>query len=66
MFFQFIGYHLEKAVRLILDVQGQEGGRILDVYGQRGVEGLENWTIFLDVIYVSSPISYTMKKVLNL
>ena len=28
------------------------GGRILDVHGQ-GVGGLENWTIFMDVICVS-------------
>ena len=41
-------------LRLKLDVQGKEGGRILDVDGQRG---LENWTIFMDVICVSSLIS---------
>ena len=29
------------------------GGRILGVHGQ-GVGGLENWTIFMDVICVSS------------
>ena len=43
-------------VRLKLDVQCQEGGRILDVDGQ-GVKwggGLENWTIFMDVTCVSS------------
>ena len=32
-----IGYHLEReGVRLKLDVQGQGGGRILDVAGQVG------------------------------
>ena len=40
-------------VRFKLDVQVQEGGRILDVDGQRGW-GLENWTIFMDVICASS------------
>ena len=39
--------------RLKLDVQGQGGGRILDVDGQGG-GGFENWTIFMDVICVSS------------
>ena len=37
-----------------LDVQGQRGGRILDVDGQGGEEGLENWTIFMDIICVLS------------
>ena len=37
-------------VRLKLDVQGQEGGKILDVAGQVGWGVLENWTIFLNVI----------------
>ena len=32
-----------------LDVQGQDGGRLSDIDGQ-GVGGLENWTIFMDVI----------------
>ena len=40
-----------------LNVQGQGVGRILDVDGQ-GVGGgggvVENWTIFMDVICVSS------------
>ena len=38
---------------LELDVQSQVGGRIFDVDGQRG-GGLENWTIFMDTICVSS------------
>ena len=37
-----------------LDVQGQGGGRILDVAGQGGVGSLENLPIFKDVIYLSS------------
>ena len=36
-----------------LDVKCQVGGRILDVAGLRGVRGIENLTIFLDVICVS-------------
>ena len=43
-----------RGVRLKLDVQGQEGGRILNVDGKGGWAGLENWTIFMDVICVSS------------
>ena len=43
----------ERAVRLKLYVQGQGGDRILDVDGQGGGT-LENWTIFMDVICVSS------------
>ena len=39
-----------------LDVQGQRGRRILDVDGQGGWGGLENWTILMDVIRVSSLI----------
>ena len=35
--------------RLKMDVQGQWSGRILDIDGQ-GVEGLEIWTIFMDLI----------------
>ena len=34
-----------------LDVQGQGGGRILDVDGQ-GRGGLENWPVFMDAICV--------------
>ena len=37
-----------------LDVQGQGGGRILDVAGQGGVGSLEKSPIFKDVIYLSS------------
>ena len=44
-----------------LDVQGQGGGRILDVDGQGGVVRLENWTIFMHVICVSS-LSYLSSK----
>ena len=47
-------YHLE-GVCLKLDVQGQGGGRISDVDGQ-GVRGLENWTLFLDVLCASFPM----------
>ena len=36
-----------------LDVQGQGSGKNLDVVEQ-GVGGLENWTIFMDVMCVSS------------
>ena len=39
---------------LKLDVQGQGGGRILDVDRQEGWGGPENCTIFMDVIRVSS------------
>ena len=46
----------EGKVHLKLDVQGEGGGRILDVGGQGG-GSLENWTIFMDVICVSSLIS---------
>ena len=38
-------------IPLKLDIQGQGGGRILDVDGQEG-EGVENWIIFMEVIYV--------------
>ena len=40
-------------LRSKLNVQGRGGGRISDVNGQR-VGGLENWTIFMDVICLSS------------
>ena len=43
-----------EGARLKLDVQGQGGGGILDVDGQRGWGGIENWTIFMDIIFVSS------------
>ena len=56
-----IDYHLERkrgegdGVRMKLDVQGQGGGRILDVARQGVVlGGLENWTIFIDVICILS------------
>ena len=49
-----------------LDVQGQDGGRISDIDGQ-GVGGLENWTIFMDVIWVSSlTVFVSFLKVLSL
>ena len=49
-----------------LDVQGQDGGRISDIDGQ-GVGGLENWTIFMDVICVSSlTVFVSFLKVLSL
>ena len=38
-----------------LDLQSQDGGRISDVDGQ-GVVGRDNWTIFMDIIYVSNCI----------
>ena len=38
------------------DAQGEQDGRILDVYGQE-VRSLENWTIFMDVICVISGIT---------
>ena len=37
-----------------LDVQGQGGRRIFGRRWTRGMGGLENWTIFMDVICVSS------------
>ena len=40
-------------IRLKLDIQGQSSGKILDV-DEQGVGSLENWTIFMDVICVSS------------
>ena len=41
-------------VRLILDVQDLRGGTISDVHGhERGVEGLENWAVLMDVKCVS-------------
>ena len=41
-------------VRFKLNVEGQGGERILDVDGQGGVGGLENWTNFMDIICVLS------------
>ena len=41
-------------VRLKLDVQGQRGGKISDLDGQGRVGVLENCTIFMDIICVSS------------
>ena len=46
-----------KSNNLKLDVQGQGGGKSLDVggeWGRWGVGGLENYAIFMDVICVSS------------
>ena len=43
----------EEGIRLKLDVQGQGGRIILDVDVQEG-GGLQNWTIFTDVICASS------------
>ena len=34
-------------IRLKLDVQGDGGGRTLDISGQGG-GSLENWTVFMD------------------
>ena len=45
-----------------MDVQGQGGGRILDVDGQGGC-CLENWTIFMEVMCVSSLTPLRMIKV---
>ena len=45
---------MESGVCLKLDVQGQGGGLILDIDGQGGVGGLDNWTIFMGIIHVSS------------
>ena len=50
-----------EGVRLKLDVKGQGGGKTLDVDGQESV-GLENWTIFMDVIRVS-PLTSSLLKV---
>ena len=41
-------------VRLRLDFQSLGCGRISDVDGPGGAGGLENWTIFMDVLWVSS------------
>ena len=47
---------------LKLNVQGQDGGRILDVAGQ-GEWGLENWTIFMEAISASSLMFLTLEEV---
>ena len=44
----------EGRARLKLDVQGQVGGRILDVAWTVGVGFRQNWTIYMGVICVSS------------
>ena len=44
----------ERRTRLKLDVEGQGGGRILDVVGEGGLGSLQNWTIFMDFICVLS------------
>ena len=49
----------EGGIRLNVDVQGQGGGRMLDVVWTRGMGGLENWTVFKDVTCVSSLIVRT-------
>ena len=49
-------------VHLKLDAQSEWGGRISDVDGPGGLGGLENWTIFMGVIYVSSRILYVSDK----
>ena len=62
----WLSYGEGGAVCLKLDVQGQGSGSILDiaeqgvcvcVCGRGGEGGPENWTIFMDVICVSSVIS---------
>ena len=47
-------------IRLKLDVQGQGGGRILDIDGH-GVGGLERWTIFVDAMCVLSLTAIVLK-----
>ena len=54
--FDFVRSHgiiWKGGVRLKLDVQGQGGAKILEADGQ-GDGGVENWTIFIEVICVSS------------
>ena len=43
-------------VRLRFEVQGQGCGGIVEVDVQVGMGELKNWTIFMDVVYVSSLI----------
>ena len=45
-------FEIGRGVRSKLDARSQGGGRSLDVDDQRGLRGLENWTIFMDVICV--------------
>ena len=47
----------DRVNHLKLDVQDQGGGRIFDVAGQWGVESLNIWTIFMDVICLLSLIA---------
>ena len=47
-----------EGVCLKFNVQGQGGGRILDVAGQVWMGGLENWKIFMDVIFASSYVFF--------
>ena len=53
LFHSLLGRARVRWVCLKLDVQGQGGGKCLDVDGQWG-GGLDNLTNFMDVIYVSS------------
>ena len=55
--FKWLNIIWREGVRLKLRVQGQGGERTLDVDGQGG-GGLKNWTVFMDVICVSSPIFF--------
>ena len=57
--FNWLGIIWRGGVHLKLVVQGQGGGRILYVIrqGGGGEGGFENWTIFMDVICVSSLIT---------
>ena len=42
-----------REVLLKLNVHGQGSGRISDI-DKQGVEGLETWTIFMDIVWLSS------------
>ena len=42
-----------REVLLKLNVQGQGGGRISDI-DKQGDEGLETWTIFMNIVWLSS------------
>ena len=48
------------------DVKHQGSGWILDVEGQRGVGGLENWAIFMDVMSSLNRIFFLKKRPNNL